>query len=197
MSQQTGPIVGNPGFASPVSAVPVAPSAVTPMAASARGVASAIESLSSYGVLMETQIGTYSNLRRETSNFVDRIQSGYVTYDEAYAFFSQAQSDRETVRDAMSALAVPDSLASAHFGLVAVVSRGIAAVQSAYDGLYTADTCYYGNCDDRDTAGWRTFSSESSGISDAYATAINNWESTLAAAKAAAAGTALPPKPHV
>ena len=158
---------------------------------------SAVKILDTYDSRMRAQIRTYSALRGDTGDFIDRIESGaYVTFDDAYMFLDQAEWDRRAVRDAMNNLDVPTAMQDRHAALVSVIDRAISAIQAASDGTYDAQwctsTCYW-----KDTPGWRTFHTESSAISTEYASSLASWETALSAAHVAAEHLPLPPKPRV
>lgn len=157
----------------------------------------AVEELDTYASQMRAQVRTYSTLRGDTADFIDRIESGaYITFDEGYAFLDQAQWNRRAVRDTMNGLGVPAAMQGQHAALVAVIDRAISAIQAADDGTYDAEwcttTCYWKN-----TPGWRTFHTESMAISTEYASTLTAWETGIAEAQGAAAHLPLPPKPRV
>jgi hypothetical protein len=151
-----------------------------------------------YAAAMEAAMRRYSTLRSDLSGWIDRVESpsAYVTYDEAYSVLSQAQWDRQTIRDEMNGLAVPDDVRSAHAELVGVVDDAIAAMQAAYDGATDSDYCIT-SCYYKDTPGWKQFSSESGRITDAYRAADQNWQAAVTAAKGGIEARKLPRKPQV
>jgi hypothetical protein len=146
---------------------------------------------------MNTQLQRYSSLRSDLAGWIDRVESGaYVTYDEAYTVLSQAQADRQVVRDAIGALTPPASVVAAHTDLLTVIDDAIAATQAGYDGVLDSDycgtSCYYA-----DTPGWQRFSTESPRITTAFSDAVGAWESALAEAEASIENRTLPTKPIV
>jgi hypothetical protein len=152
--------------------------------------------LSTYAEQMRSQMSHYSDLRGETSDFIDHIQSGaYVTYDEVYTFLGEAESDRRFARDDMSRLTVPSAVATQHSSIVMVVDRAISAIQAAHDGTFDAEWCAY--CYWGDTPGWQTFTSESAAISTEYSTAIDAWEAAVTSAGDEIDRRQLPPMPRV
>jgi hypothetical protein len=152
--------------------------------------------LSEYSGQMEAEIRTYTSLRTDAANFVNRVESGApVSYADAYTFLQQAESGRQAVRDAMNALPVPAGMEQAHAALVAILDQAISAIQSARDGIYQAETCTY--CYWRDTPGWQTFHSASSAITGEYEQAVAQWQSALVAANRALRTRRLPPEPNV
>jgi hypothetical protein len=158
----------------------------------------AMSGLASYRAEMTTQLDRYGELRGSLSDWIDRVEdpSTTVTYDEGYDVLWRAEMDRQEVRDAMSKLSVPAELSTSHNELVSVLDDGIAAVSAAYEGLLDADFCSFG-CYYKDTPGWQRFRSESSRITDAFGVAVEQWESELVQAEAAAENTRLPKQPAV
>jgi hypothetical protein len=154
--------------------------------------------LAEYAAAMEAAMRRYSTLRSDLSDWIDRVESpnAYVTYDEAYSVLSQAQWDRQVIRDEMNGLPVPADVRAAHGELVSVVDDAIAAMQAAYDGAtdsnYCMTSCYY-----KETPGWTRFSSESGRITEAYRTADQGWQAAVAAAKSSVESRTLPRKPQV
>lgn len=155
------------------------------------------KSLADYTSLIRGQASTYQQLRNDLSAFTARVEDPnvVVTYAEGYQFLDKAMQDRRDVRNLMVGADAPTGVRKANDRLVAVVDRGIAAVQSASDGLAQSQSCY--NCYYRDTPGWQTFQSESTGITQSYASAMAKWESAVATSKTAIANRALPLKPTV
>lgn len=154
--------------------------------------------LAEYRTGMEAQMRAYSALRSDLSEWIERVESpsAYVTYDEGYSVLSQAQWDRQMVRDEMNGLAVPAEVQGAHAQLVVVVDDAIAAVQSAYDGVDDADYCI-NSCYYKDTPGWINFRAESGRITDAYRTADETWQAAVGGAESALAKRDLPRRPQV
>lgn len=154
--------------------------------------------LEQYAGQMEAQMRAYSALRGDLSEWVQRVEdpSAYVTYDDAYAELSQAQWDRQAIRDEMNGLAVPAEMEGPHAELVPVVDDAITAMQAAYDGATDSDYCIT-SCYYKDTPGWTRFRAESSRITDAYRAADENWQAALAGAESSIANRTLPRKPVV
>jgi hypothetical protein len=155
------------------------------------------KSLAAYASLVRGQTKTYEQLRHDLSAFTARVEDSnvVVTYAEGYDFLAQAMQDRRDVRNLLVGADPPAGVRKAHQRVVAVVDRGIAAVQSAYDGLAQSQDCYY--CYYRDTPGWQRFQSESTGISQSYTSAMAKWESAVATSRTAIANRVLPQKPTV
>ena len=157
-----------------------------------------LRALKEYRSGMDGQLATYSALRSELSQWVDKVAdpSSSVTYTEAYEVLSRAAEERYTVRDKMSSLTIPPEVITAHRELISVVSDGIAAVDSAYEGAsdsnFCVTTCYY-----RDTPGWRRFSAESTRITQAFQSALASWEGSVAGAERTVARRPLPKHPTV
>lgn len=154
--------------------------------------------LKEYASAMEAQLRAYSSLRSDLSDWIERVErpGSYVTYDEAYSALSQAQWDRQLVRDAMNGLSVPEAVQSAHATLVGVVDDAIAAMQAAYDGATDSDFCVT-SCYYAETPGWQRFSSESGRITEAYGAAVENWRTAIGSAEAGVAARTLPRMPRV
>lgn len=154
--------------------------------------------LNEYGSAMEAQLRAYSSLRSDLSDWIERVErpGSYVTYDEAYSVLSQAQWDRQLVRDAMNGLSVPETVQSSHAALVGVVEDAIAAMQAAYDGATDSDFCVT-SCYYADTPGWQRFSSESGRITEDYGVAVENWRTAIKSAEAGVAARTLPRMPRV
>lgn len=154
--------------------------------------------LKDYRSQMDGQLSTYSALRGELSQWVDKVAApdSYVTYDEAYDVLGRAASDRYTVRDKMNSLTVPPQVMSAHRALVSVIDDAISAVDAGYEGAsdsnYCVTSCYY-----RDTPGWRRFSAESARITQAYQDAQRAWEARVSAADREIDRRPLPKEPVV
>ncbi len=154
--------------------------------------------LDEYSKQMEAQMRAYSALRADLSEWIARVDdpNAYVTYDDAYSVLSQAQWERQVIRDEMNGLAVPTEMEAAHSGLVGVVDDAISAMQSAYDGATDSDYCMT-SCYYAETPGWTRFSSESDRITEAYRTADDNWQAAVASAQSSVADRKLPRKPVV
>ena len=154
--------------------------------------------LKDYRVKMDGQLRTYSSLRGELSNWIDRVEdpSAYITYDEAYTVLGQASSDRYTVRDTMNKLDKPGEVVPAHQSLLAVIGSGIAAVDAAFqafsDAQYCETVCYY-----RDSSGWARFRSESTRITAAYAAAVDSWQGRVTSIESSISSRKLPDRPEV
>jgi hypothetical protein len=157
-----------------------------------------LNTLDDYAAGMRAELETYDGLRADTSDFVDRIEDpgSFVTYNEAYNEFSQGSLDRMDVRDAMDALTVPGEVQSAHDRLLDVVDDAIAAMDSAYSGLFDAQWCT-SSCYYRNTPGWQTFSDESDRITSEFDSATGAWEAAVEAAESSIQDRALPVKPRV
>jgi len=156
------------------------------------------DAMEEYTAAMEGAMRRYSTLRSDLSEWIDRVESpsSYVTYDDAYSELSQAQWDREMIRDEMNGFAVPDDVRAAHGELVGVVDDAIAAMQAAYDGATDSDYCIT-SCYYEETPGWTRFSAESGRITEAYRAAEQSWQAAAAAAKGGIETRQLPRKPHV
>jgi hypothetical protein len=154
--------------------------------------------LEEYTAAMDAAMRRYSTLRSDLSEWIERVESprSYVTYGEAYSVLSQAQWDRQTIRDEMNGLAVPDDVRAAHADLVAVVDDAIAAMQAAYDGATDSDYCMT-SCYYKETPGWIRFSSESGRITEAHRAADQSWQASVAAAQSSVESRKLPRKPQV
>lgn len=153
--------------------------------------------LQDYRSTMNGHLREYSALRSDLARWVEKVDSGAgVTYAEGYEVLSQAQSDRQRVRDRISALRPPGEVRDEHEHLIDVLDDGISAVRAAYDGTWEANycvsTCYY-----RDTAGWRRFSDESARITGDYQASASEWTAGVAAADREIQQRALPRKPVI
>lgn len=158
----------------------------------------ALKVATSYRAAMDRLLDRYAGLRADLSNWIDRVEdpSTYVTWDEAYRVLSNAQWDRQAVRDEMSGLTVPPSLSTEHNEVLTVIDDAIEAVAAAYEGLSDAQSCvtscYYAN-----TPGWRRFQSESDRITTAYESATNAWSQAIQSELARIEGMRPPDRPEV
>jgi hypothetical protein len=154
--------------------------------------------MDAYRSKMDAQLSSYSSLRADLSDFIGRVDdpANYITYDQAFSELSEAQWDRQTVRDVMNGLEVPTEVQGVHQGVLSVIDVAIAAVQSAYDGASDAQNCM-SSCYYKDTAGWQRFSRDSAGITTSFAGAVAAWESGVASAATSIEERALPHKPTV
>lgn len=156
----------------------------------------AAKALRRYESGARAQLKVYSSLRGDASEFFDRVETSYVTWDEAFTFLDSARWQRESVRDTLLYMAVPDSMTSAHDGLIAVVDRAIVAVQSGYDGIDDAYNCRT-DCNYRETPAWQRFSSESAEITDMFSRAETRWNRALEQETSSQEAQVLPRKPVV
>lgn len=153
--------------------------------------------LQDYRSTMNGHLREYSALRSDLARWVEKVDSNvYVSYAEGYEVLSQAQFDRQRVRDQISALDAPGAVRDEHENLITVLDDGIRAVRAAYDGTWEADycisTCYY-----RDTAGWRRFSAESARITRDYQASNSEWAAGVAEADRSVQQRPLPRKPVI
>ena len=153
-----------------------------------------LDALADYADSMRVELNAYDELRAETSDFVDGIESA--TYDEAYAELSRGADDRAEVRADMDGLTVPDEVATAHDGVVTILDDAIDAMYAAYDGLFDSQWCTT-SCFYNRTPAWREFSSESDRITGDFDSATAAWESAVAAAETSIRDRRLPVKPQV
>lgn len=154
--------------------------------------------ITSYRAAMNRLLGRYAGLRQDLSVWIDRVEdsSNYVTWDEAYRVLSDAQWQRQAVRDEMSGLTVPGRLGFAHNQVLAVIDDGIEAVASAYEGVSDAQSCGT-SCYYADTPGWQRFQAESDRITGAYEDARSAWARAIARAVALTQARQPPPRPDV
>lgn len=157
-----------------------------------------IAAISIYRSAMDQRLDRYGDLRGDLSNFIDRVEypDNSVSYDEGYQVLSDAQFQRQLVRDEMVGLAVPSGVADVHNRIVAVLEDAISATGAAYEGTldaeYCTSTCYYA-----DTPGWQRFRSESSRITEEFDAAVGAWTSAVDGVAASAALRVLPERPVV
>lgn len=151
--------------------------------------------LDGYAQAFQAEVDGYEALRESLGDFTDLVDSGDVSYGEAYSFLSQAASDRESVRFGLEDLPVPASVQPQHDVFVGLVSRGIDGVRAAFDGLSESESCE--DCDYGSTQGWQSFQQESKAISEQYGKALTGWQQAVAAARTSLEGQALPPEPDL
>lgn len=157
-----------------------------------------ISSAEKYEADMTRLLDRYSGLRAGLSDWIDRVEdpSQFVTYDEGYRVLSEAQYQRQLVRDDMSGLTVPPDVSSAHNVLIGVIDDAIEAVGAAYEGTsdaqYCATTCYYA-----DTPGWQRFAAESDRITEAFDSAVESWQAATRTVVARARAIQPPARPTV
>ena len=171
-----------------------------------------LTALDSYASGVRAQAARYSSLRKSMQDFVDRVDTSVVTFDEAYSTLADASSQRSDVRANLAAINPPAAAAAAHNGLLSVLDTAVSAVSDATDGIrqYQSsayyDSSYYCDsyyCDPsyrvyyKDTPGWQTFVSKSDSITASYDGALRAWESAVAGERARINAIALPPKPSV
>ncbi len=152
--------------------------------------------LSGYEQAFRGHDARYIELRKDLQDFVNRVDANGASYGEAYSTLSQATTQREEIRNAMRAMAPPAALATTHAGVVGVLDEAIGAMRSASEGVrqyeYSWEYWYY-----KDTPGWQTFMSASSGITGAHDTAFRAWEAAVAAERARVEAIAPPAAPAV
>jgi hypothetical protein len=156
----------------------------------------AIAEATSYQQQMQAQVDQYIELRNDLSDYMEIVDSQGSTMEEAYAQFAEAAQGRREVRDAMLALDPPASVADEHAQVIAVISDGIDAIESAQRGLDSAE-CYWGYCYVEDEPAYQNFRVESKRITDSLDAALADWTTAAEAAVSDAKAMPLPPKPEV
>ncbi|MCU1371623.1 MAG: hypothetical protein JWO77_2817 [Ilumatobacteraceae bacterium] len=177
--------------------------------------AAELSTLDSYASAVRAQASRYSSLRRTMQQFVDRVDTVGVTFEEAYTALADAVSQRSSVRTNLAGVSPPAAAAAAHNGLLSVLDTAVSAVSDATDGIRQyQSTSYYDSsyyCDDggyyecdtsyrvyyKDTPGWQTFVAKSDSITSTYDDALRAWESAVATERARIDAIPLPPKPAV
>jgi hypothetical protein len=129
-----------------------------------------------YVAEMNLLLTEYSSSRTALSKFVGRIDSGEnVSVSDAKSFFDSATSQRQSILDQMSALVPPANLTGNHGDIVSLISRAIAAMNSANTGIAACDYGV-GDCEIGAIPAWQEFRSESKKITPLYNTALNAWK---------------------
>jgi hypothetical protein len=173
--------------------------------------AAQLATLDTYAQSVRGQASRYSTLRRTLQDFMDRVDTVGVSFDEAYAALSDAGSQRTSVRANLAGLNPPAAVAGAHNGLLDVLDTAVSAIDDAIDGTREYEASQYSSCpywdeycydDDyylwyKDTPGWQTFTSKSDAITSSYDSALRSWESAVASERSRIEATPLPPKPAV
>lgn len=175
-----------------------------------------LSTLDSYASGVRAQVSRYSSLRKTMQEFVDRVDTVGVTFEEAYTALGDAGSQRSAVRSNLAGMSPPAAVAATHNGLLSVLDTAVSAVSDATDGVrqfqstsyydssYYCDYEYeYYECDTsyrvyyKDTPGWQTFVSKSDSITSTYDDALRAWEGAVASEEARINAIPLPPKPAV
>ena len=156
----------------------------------------AVADATSYQRQMQDQLDEYVELRNGLSDYIEIVDTQGSTMSEAYAQFGAAAEGRREVRDAMLALDPPAAVANEHGQVVAVISDGIDAIESAQRALDTAE-CSWGVCYVEDEPAYQAFRSESKRITKSLDAAIADWKVAAAQAVAEAQAMPLPAKPEV
>jgi hypothetical protein len=153
--------------------------------------------LGAYSAAAHQEVNAYTNLRKYLADSVGDIESGRMTYSEAYKTLNTAKVGRATVRDALSGLSPPAAVEEAHQGLVYAVATAASAVSSAFDGLleFQRYSSYYGSV--TATQGWKDFQSASNGITATWSSSVSAWERDLASETSRLNAITAPPPPAV
>jgi hypothetical protein len=125
---------------------------------------------------MNLLLTEYSSSRTSLSKFVTRIDSREdVSVSEAESFFDTATNQRQSILDDMNALVPPEKLVSNHREIVSLVTRAIAAMESANIGIAACDYGT-GDCEIGSIPAWQEFRSESKKITPLYNSALKAWK---------------------
>lgn len=153
-----------------------------------------LSTIDSYVSTVESVIGQYSRLRDDTSQFTNRIRTGYVTYAEAYAYFGGATEARRQLRNQLAGTTPPEGISAEHARLISVLDNGIAGTQAAIDGIREDEYCYY-YCDYATTYGWTQFQAASDQNSGSWPAATSAWNDTAEGLRQAVIDRSAPPRP--
>jgi hypothetical protein len=154
--------------------------------------------LDAYESTMTGYLETYDGLRSDMSDWITKVDSGGVTFDEGYEFLADASGERARVRRGIDALDAPAALAEHHNTLLAVVAASVDAVDAAYDGTIDYEFDWAGEYDSyRDAPGWRTFTEQSESVAGRYAAALAGWKAAFTKERKKTTDRALPKAPNV
>jgi hypothetical protein len=162
-----------------------------------------LASLTTYSAAMRGQIAAYGQQRNDTQAFLDHANDGgyNITFDDAYAFVSDAQSSRQGVQSSMRAMTPPTSALSAHSGMVEAIGSAVDALNYATSGLqeYQADKGSYDQTyfSFRETPSWQEFTSLSDSAGANWSSAVSSWEAGIAKARSEISHRKPPKKPKV
>lgn len=141
--------------------------------------ATELASVTSYSETTRGYLAQYDELRSETSDWIDGVDSSGATYAEAYQFLGDQAAARQRIDDSIDALDAPGPVAGANSELSDVLTEATQAMEDAYSGVadyqYDYSYTYY-----KETPGWQQFEASSEDISSAYASAEGNWEAAVA-----------------
>jgi hypothetical protein len=154
--------------------------------------------LDGYRSSMLVYLRDYDGLRTEMSDWIGKVDTTGVTFDEAYEFLADASGGRTRVRRGIATLDAPAAVASQHNTLLEVVDTSVAAVDQAYDGTIDYEFDFEAAYDDyRDVPGWRSFTEQSEQVAGRYASARASWDQAVANARKKISDRALPKAPEV
>lgn len=158
-----------------------------------------LAAMNSYATSMRGYLTTYDGLRSSMDEWIQKVDSEGATFEESYDFLASASSERAAVRQSIVALDAPAALATAHNNFLGVLDSAVGAVDSAYTGIAEYESDFFGEeyVDYKDTPGWRTFRSESEGVSEEYGSARATLESSILQEQRKIERRHLPPKPEV
>jgi hypothetical protein len=133
--------------------------------------AATLSALQSFTNDFDGIISRYSAARTELSDWIARVNSVGVTYDEAYQMLYQQTERRRELRGELAALRAPAPFAQDKQAVLAAMDRAIDATEAAARGISEYQFDYsYARYDE--TPGWQQFESASDEISDAYGQAL-------------------------
>lgn len=153
--------------------------------------------LKEYADGVRTTLARYGQLREDLATFTARVEdpNSFVSAFDGFEYMQSAAAARKGIRDSLNWMTVPADVRAAHAEVVEVVDRSTRAVESGYEGLQ--QWWYCTDCAYDETPGWTTFQTESDAITKTFATAMQTWDSAVAAAEAGITNRALPAEPDV
>jgi hypothetical protein len=158
--------------------------------------ASDLAEATSYSDALRGYLDQYDDLRSETDDWTQQVESVGATYDEAYQFLGDAAGARQTIHDSIAGLTAPGPLGGPQSRLESVLSTAVQAMSAASSGIATYQFDY-SYTDYKQTPGWQEFQSASGEISDEYAAARAEWEGAIESYIASIESRPLPKRPVV
>jgi hypothetical protein len=153
--------------------------------------------ITQYSSTMRGYVGRYTQLRTGMASWIDEVDSGGVTYAEAYQFLGDARGSRDSLKSTISNLAAPAVAAAAQSRIEQVLGESVQAMDDAITGVsdYQFDEASFLSY--KDTPGWQSFASSSDRISGEYASATANWSKVVDDRANAVKHRHLPKRPDV
>jgi hypothetical protein len=143
-----------------------------------------VRRLERYGNQMRNHLTTYSALRSDLDNWLDRFGPQDVPFGRAEDFLSSALSQRQALLAAVSAMPLPAAtVAASHRAVQALLDQSVRALDNAIDGARecTEDPFCFGD-DFRHHPDWQEFMAASREINNSIGALTSSWEGALARA---------------